>query len=200
MFGATEGLEICKVLYIKPFITFVNQYTKNEEIILLLQKCYAVLVELIVKWNVKGPFTRQIGSQNYFDWNQNGGDGYLVLMYSWTVYFLFQEIFITLVESKNHYSYWSPFGRRPSFVCLNFNPLHPRTFCVRFGWHWPRGFIFNSLLKDMALHRTDLNRFLCKVWLKLVMRFWRRRFLNVRSLRRWIRRQTTNISYLTSLN
>ena len=47
--GATDGLKICKLLYIKPFYTFVKQYTKNEEIIRLLKICYAVVVELIVK-------------------------------------------------------------------------------------------------------------------------------------------------------
>ena len=61
-----------------------------------MQICYAVLVELIVNRNVKGPFTRKIGSQNYFDWNQNGGGGYIVVMYSWAVYFLFQEKLKTL--------------------------------------------------------------------------------------------------------
>ena len=95
------------------------------------------------------------------------------------------------------------FGRRLSFTCSTLFPFILG--CFVSGWLKlaPWGYFHVAIIspweRTWPIIRTDLNRFhqriFCKVCLKLVMWFWRRRFLNVRSLRRWIRRQTTNISY-----
>ena len=68
------------------------------------------------------------------------------------------------------------------------NPIHPRMLCAKFGWIWLSGqciFAISNYLpleKVGALHLNkvespSLKDSLCKVWLKLALWFWRRRFL-----------------------
>ena len=90
----------------------------------------------------------------------------------------------------------SPWKRAGSFIWTNFNPLHPRMLCAKFGWNWSSSSgekIFKScqfiLLipdylpfgKGVALYLNKLEfpspkDTLCQVWLKLAQWFWRRRW------------------------
>ena len=95
--------------------------------------------------------------------------------------------------------YHLPLKRLWPFIWINFNSLHPRMLCAKFGWNWLSGsieeFFFYfvnvfSLFRNYvpmenggALHLNKLESpspedTLCQVWLKLAGWFWRRRFLN----------------------
>ena len=90
----------------------------------------------------------------------------------------------------------SPCKGGNGFIWINLNLLYPKMLCAKFGWNLRAvlkkikivQYIFAFLLlspatKGGALYWNNLESpspkdALCKVWLKLAMRFWRRMFQN----------------------
>ena len=81
------------------------------------------------------------------------------------------------------------------FFVKTLSPLHTRILCVKFGWNWPSGsgekdyklfWITISLFSPLYCVELHLKKLaFCKVWLKSVEWFWRKRisiFVNVFSL------------------
>ena len=120
---------------------------------------------------------------------------------------LFVKPWVTFTQGclKPSFVIISPLKRAWPFFHQNFYPHHPRMLCVKFGWNWTGGSgswfsnfvnVFSQfrnylpLKTGVALHLNELEsplpkNALCQVWLKLVQRFWRRRFskfVNVFSL------------------
>ena len=73
------------------------------------------------------------------------------------------------------------------FVWTNFNPLHPRMLCAKFGWNWPSGseedfkillmyfpYFVNIISSWKNLNKLEIKSSkdaLCQVWLKLAQWF-----------------------------
>ena len=58
------------------------------------------------------------------------------------------EIGSVVLEKRNflissmyfrYFVIFSPWKRAGFFIWINFNPLHPRMLCAKFGWNWPSG-------------------------------------------------------------
>ena len=107
------------------------------------------------------------------------------------------EIGPVVLEKKNfkfcNFVIISPWKRSGPFIWTNFNPLHPRMLCAKFGWNGSvvlenfvnvfRYYWYLPLKKGGAFNWNKLEspshkNVLCQVWLKLALWFWRRRFSN----------------------